>query len=215
MGQMHPKTTSTKCVDAPKRIFWNASSRRCSPRPSHSWRSEISVFGWRWPARYRRGPVDIIHDIAIHPKCKQLELFCICRKITPGPPGKLHRRSGYDLIIYVYTYIQTSNFIIYTLTLTYFNSFIYFLPSPSPNFSHPHPRSLTLRAPMMPVTVPPTRAAAAWRRRVAQEPPVVHRHHLWIHRDDPLRSKVAIRSWPVRLLFSWKFGVGNVGFSWV
>lgn len=41
--------------------------------------------------------LDIIHDIAIHPKCKQLELFCICRKITPGPPGKLHRRSGYDL----------------------------------------------------------------------------------------------------------------------
>ena len=44
---------------------------------------------------------------------------------------------------------------------------------------------------------------------------MVHRHRLWIHRDDPLRSKVAIRSWPVRLLFSWKFGVGNVGFSWM
>ena len=196
------------------------------------------------PVQERSYPVDIIHDIAIHPKCKQL--FCclaykfaekslqISRKIAwvdarfipkvskalhvlllanllkvvsiqdwaPKQPftstptyiwyhlGKkiddrwpenlikcttrvilhwcirqrcnlptLHQGMIYN--IYIYTYIQTSSCIIYILTLTYFNIFIYFLPSPSPNFSHPQPRSLTLRAPMMPVTALPTRAAAA------------------------------------------------------
>lgn len=270
---------------------------------AHSWRSRnLSLLAQvTSPVQERSYPVDIIHDIAIHPKCKQL--FCclaykfaekslqISRKIAwvdarfipkvskalhvlllanllkvvsiqdwaPKQPftstptyiwyhlGKriddrwpenlikcttrvilhwcirqrcnlptLHQGMIYN--IYIYTYIQTSSCIIYILTLTYFNIFIYFLPSPSPNFSHPQPRSLTLRAPMMPVTALPTRAAAAWRRRVAQEPPVVHRHRLWIHRDDPLRSKVAIRSWPVRLLFCWKFGLemlGLVGWCWV
>ena len=68
------------------RIFRNDSSRRCSPRPSHSWRLEISVFWWRWPARYRRGPRH--HPWHCHPPKMQaagVVLHTYAEKSLPDP----------------------------------------------------------------------------------------------------------------------------------